>query len=624
MPHSLEEARTAARSHPDKFWGDAAASLHWERQWSSVSPEQAVGPWFSGGVINTCFNALDRHVLSGFGKRNALIAISAMTDERVEYSYAELLLEVQRVAGAMQRSGISYGDRVVIYMPMVAQAVIAMLACARIGAVHSVVFGGFAARELAKRIDDAKPALILTASCGFEPGKTIEYLPLIREATHGRNVPVVVLQRKSAPRELDPKWQDWDDWMVEAPQVDCVSVEADAPLYILYTSGTTGKPKGIVRANAGHAVALLWSMRHVFGVEAGDVFWAASDIGWVVGHSYIVYGPLLAGCTTVLFEGKPVGTPDCETLWRIVEDAQVNVLFTAPTAVRAIRREDADGKRLAMHPMSSLRALFLAGERTDPETLHWIETKLKRPIIDNWWQTELGWPALGRCLGLESEHQAPGSAGWPVPGFEAQVVDNLGQECPPNTLGELVVRVPLPPGACHELWNGGDRYSAHYLERYPGFFASGDMAYLDARGCVFVMGRSDDLINVAGHRLSTGAMEAAVAETPGIVECAVVARRDGLKGQVPVAFAVKADDSATGVQQLENDVVQNVRQTIGAVAALKEVHIVSRLPKTRSGKILRKTLAEILDTGRYETPATIDDPEILQSISRDLAAGGRY
>ncbi len=609
--------------HPENFWRHAAAAIDW-----SISPNKVLDPkrltepsWFADGVLNTCFNAVDRHILAGRGDQPALITSSAMTGETGRLSFTELRDAVAQTAGALIDTGVTKGDRVVIYMPMVGEAIIAMLACARIGAIHSVVFGGFAPEELGKRIHDAAPKLILTASCGLEPGRVIDYVPLVRTAlvkAQASATRVVVLQRPRYEAALPAGWLDWKNWLGAADPADCVPVAASDPLYILYTSGTTGTPKGIVRDNGGHAVALTWSMQHVFDAGPGDVFWAASDIGWVVGHSYIVYGPLLAGCTTLVFEGKPVGTPDAGTFWRNVERFGVRTLFTAPTAIRAIRREDPTGALIDQYDTSTLAALFLAGERTDPETLRWSRERLGVPVIDNWWQTELGWPALAQCQGLAENVATAGSAGRPVPGFAVEVVNNDSQPCSAEETGDVVIRLPLPPGSATALWHDDNGFTKHYLRTHDGFYTTGDNGYIDTDGSVFIMGRTDDLINVAGHRLSTGAMEAAVAAVGDVAECAVVGLADELKGQVPVALVVRSSASTEPNANVERAVIASVREAIGPVAALKRVVFVERLPKTRSGKVLRKTLRALAAGEHVETPPTIEDPGVIDAIRAAL------
>ena len=581
--------------------------------------------WFTGGELNTCYNAVDRHVEAGRGEQLALIFDSAMTGVQRTLTYAELRDTTARFAGALARLGVGKGDRVIIYMPMVPEAVIAMLACARLGAVHSVVFGGFAANELATRIDDAQPRVIVAGSCGLEPGRVVAYKPLLDAAIDlAAHTPdaCVILQRPELEAELTARDHDWAEVIGAAEPHDCVPVAATDPLYILYTSGTTGVPKGILHDNGGHAVALNWSMQAIYGVDTGDVFWAASDVGWVVGHSYICYGPLLRGCTTVMFEGKPVGTPDAGAFWRVIAEYGVKAMFTAPTAIRAIRREDPDGVLLANYDFSNYQTQFVAGERCDPETLEWATEKLKVPVIDHWWQTETAWAIAGNPVGLGAFDIRPGAAGKPMPGWDVQALDEGGQPVAPGDTGAICCRLPLPPGCLPTLWNADDRYREVYLERFPGFYETGDAGYIDADGYVFVMSRTDDVINVAGHRLSTGAIEEALATHPDVAECAVTGIRDGLKGQVPLGFlCLKA-----GVDRTEDVVVKEsigiVRDKIGPVAAFKQAVVVKRLPKTRSGKILRGTLRKIADGEEYRMPATIDDPEILNEITAKLGEIG--
>lgn len=605
-------------------WMREAAAVHWYEP-----PQQMLDDsnppfyrWFPDGVTNAAYNALDYHVANGRGDQPALIVDSPVTGTGRTYSYSEMLDVVARCAGALSARGVGVGDRVLIYMPMIAEAVIGMLACARIGAVHSVVFGGFASNELAVRIDDATPMLILTASCGIEPSRVVEYKPLIDQAlelaTH-QPQGCIMVQREASPAALEPgRDEDWEEIVAAAEPCDCVPVPANHPLYILYTSGTTGQPKGVVRDTGGSIVALKWSMKHVYGVEPGEVFWAASDVGWVVGHSYIVYGPLLHGNTTVLFEGKPVGTPDAGAYWRMIEQYRVSVLFTAPTAFRAIRKEDPRGELLPSYDISSLRALFLAGERCDPDTLHWAQEQLNVPVIDHWWQTETGWPICSNCLGIELLPVVPGSPARPVPGYDVQVLDEAGEPVEGDDIGALVVRSPLPPGTFTTLWNADDRFQDAYFSRYPGYYETGDAGYIDENGYVYVMARTDDVINVAGHRLSTGAMEEVLASHPDVAECAVIGVADELKGQLPVGLLVLSDGVSTAPETIEAAVIASVREQIGPVAAFKRCHIVKRLPKTRSGKILRATMRSIADRREYKVPATIDDPAILDEIGEFL------
>ncbi len=608
-------------------WLAAADLIDW-----SVPPQIALDAhkaplcrWFPDGRLNTCHNALDRHVEAGHGDRPALIFDSAMTGDRRQYTYAELRDEVARVAGMLRGLGVGKGDRVLIYMPLVPEAVMAMLACARLGAVHSVVFGGFAAPELAKRIVDASPVLIVTATCGLEPTRVVEYLPIVSQAQAlaGSDVPKVVLGRPQHEVVLDPASEhDWHTLMDHAAPAAPVGVAATDPLYILYTSGTTGTPKGVVRDNGGHAVALAKSMELVYGARPGDVFWAASDIGWVVGHSYIVYAPLLAGCTTVLYEGKPVGTPDASAFWRIVRDYGVDILFTAPTAIRAIRREDPDGTHIAAAPLASLRALFLAGERADPDTLEWIEQQLGVPVIDHWWQTELGWPAIATCLGLGERETRCGSAGKPVPGFDIAVLGRNGERLPAGESGDVAIATPLPPGCLSTLWANDESFVSTYLTARPGYYTTGDNGFFDTDGFLHIMGRSDDIINVAGHRLSTGAMEQVLAAHPDISECAVVAGADPLKGHRPVGFFVLRSGAQRDETTVAREVVERVRNEIGPVAAFREAVAVPGLPKTRSGKVLRAILRQIVDGQPYTPSATIEDPAMLSDAEAALARAG--
>jgi propionyl-CoA synthetase len=623
-------AETHARSlrDPEGFWGEIAEQIHWERRWTRVldASRAPFYRWFPGGRLNTCFNALDRHVEAGRGAQAALIYDSPMTGQVRSFSFKELRDLVARFAGVLAGQGVRAGDRVVIYMPMVPEAVIAMLACARIGAIHSVVFGGFAARELATRLDDAKPKVIVAASCGLEPGRTVQYKPLLDDAIQlasAKPERCVILQRPQARAELTPKRDiDWEEAMAGAKPADCVPVEATDPLYILYTSGTTGQPKGVVRDNGGHAVALDWTMKAVYGVDPGEVFWAASDVGWVVGHSYIVYAPLLHGCTTILYEGKPVGTPDAGAFWRVIAQHKVAALFTAPTAFRAIKREDPDGREIGKYDLSRFRTLFLAGERSDPDTLRWAEARLKVPVIDHWWQTETGWAIAANCMGIEPLPVKHGSPTKAVPGWDVRVLDADGKPAAPGTIGALVCTLPLPPGTLPTLWNADDRYRKSYLDRFPGFYETADAGMIDEDGYVYVMARTDDIINVAGHRLSTGAMEEVLASHPDVAECAVIGVADSIKGQVPLGFLVLKAGVKRAPAEIESEVVKLVRERIGPVAAFKTATVVKRLPKTRSGKILRGTMQKIADAEEYRMPATIDDPAILDEIRQSLEGVG--
>jgi len=612
---------------PDQFWRDAAALIDWYTE-PSVVLDRSSPPfyrWFTGGILNTCFNAVDRHVRDGRGSQPALIYDSPVTGSQRVLTYQGLRDEVARFAGVLQGLGVAAGDRVVIYMPMVPEAVVAMLACARIGAVHSVVFGGFAAQELAARIEDARPVAVVSASCGIEASRIVEYKPILDRAIGlSQHKPrwCVILQRPQARAPLVAgRDLDWAEQMTAARPVDCVPVAATDPLYILYTSGTTGKPKGVVRDNGGHAVALCWSMQHLYDTRPGEVYWAASDIGWVVGHSYIVYAPLLAGCTTVLYEGKPVGTPDAGAFWRVIEEHKVKALFTAPTAFRVIKKEDPEGRFARGRDLSRLRYLFLAGERLDPETYRWARELLGIPVIDHWWQTETGWAIAANPMGLEPMAAKPGSPTVPMPGFDVHVVGLSGSDVPAGTDGEIVIRLPLPPGCLPTLWGDDQRYIDSYLSHYPGCYLTGDGGHLDADGYLFVMGRTDDVINVAGHRLSTGEMEEVLASHPAVAECAVIGVSDAIKGQVPRGFVVLKSGQNADLGAVRAELIQLVRDQIGPVAALRQVDVVAALPKTRSGKILRKTMRGIADGEDEPVPSTIDDPAALDAL-RPLLHGG--
>jgi len=609
---------------PHAFWAQAAEGIAWDRRWDRVF-DPSLGPygqWFAGGELNTCFNALDRHVQAGRGNQPALIWDSAMTGTIETFTYSQLRDRTARVAGALAALGVAKGDRVVIYMPMIPEAAITMLACARIGAVHSVVFGGFAAAELAKRIEDAEPRVIVCASCGLEPGRVVEYKPMVDaaiELSAHKPASCLVFQRPQATAALT-SGRDHDFAVAEAAATPAapVPVAATDPLYILYTSGTTGKPKGVVRDTGGHAVALHASMKMIYGVEPGDVYWSASDVGWVVGHSYIVYAPLLAGCTSVMYEGKPVGTPDAGAFWRVCAQHGVRVLFTAPTALRAIKQQDPDGKFLQMHDLSKLEALYLAGERCDPPTAIWAAETMKIPVIDHWWQTETGWAITAGFRGLGLFPIKPGSGGRPSPGFDVQALDDDGKLLPRGTAGNLVVRLPMPPGAAPTLWQNEEGYRTAYLADYPGWYRTGDAGVIDADGDIWVMGRTDDIINVAGHRLSTGAMEEVLAAHPAVAECAVVGAYDALKGQAPLGLVVLKAGVNTDEAIIVRELVALVRERIGPVAAFKDARVVKRLPKTRSGKILRASIRRIADGEPAGAPATIDDPSILDEIGAVL------
>jgi propionyl-CoA synthetase len=624
-----EEAFRQSIDDPEGFWGEAAGAVDWYREPARIL-DDANPPfyrWFAGGELNTCHNALDRHVEGGRAEQPALVYDSPVTGTVRRFTYRELLDQVASFAGVLARLGVRKGDRVVVYMPMIPEAVIAMLACARLGAVHSVVFGGFASKELAVRIDDARPRVVVAASCGIEGGRVVEYKPLLDrtlELCEHQPAACVVVQRPQALAELAPGRDfDWETLMAAAEPAGCVPVAATDPLYVLYTSGTTGMPKGVVRDNGGHAVALRWSMENVYDTHPGEVYWAASDVGWVVGHSYIVYGPLLAGCTTILYEGKPVGTPDPGAFWRVIADHGVKTLFTAPTAFRAIKKEDPNGRHLQRYDLSRFRYLFLAGERLDPDTYHWASDLLGRPVIDHWWQTETGWAIAANCAGIERLPVKPGSPTRPVPGWDVQVLDELGNRAGPDQEGAVVVRLPLPPGSLPTLWQADQRYVDAYLTRYPGYYLTGDGGFFDQDGYLYVMGRVDDVINVAGHRLSTGAMEEVLATHPDVAECAVVGAADQLKGQVPVGFVVLKAGVERKPDELREELVRSVREQIGPVASFKEVEIVERLPKTRSGKILRKTMRSIVDGQPYQAPSTIDDPAILDELQHAVRARPR-
>lgn len=630
MTNAFEKAYAHSMSDPEAFWAEAAEGITWTKKWDKVLDDSNVPfyRWFSGGELNTCYNCLDRHIEDGRGDQAALIYDSPVTGgTQRTYSYNELLHEVSHVAGALAAEGVVKGDRVVIYMPMIPEAAIAMLACARLGAIHSVVFGGFASNELAVRIDDAKPKVIMSATCGIEVNRIIEYIPLLNEAIEiAKHKPAacMIIKRPECEGKITAvKHVDWEDASKAATPADCVSVEATHPLYILYTSGTTGQPKGVVRDNGGHAVALKWSMKNIYGVDPGDVYWAASDVGWVVGHSYIVYGPLMHGCTTVMFEGKPVGTPDAGAFWRMISEHQIKVLFTAPTAFRAIRKEDPNADLMKKYDISCLDALFLAGERTDPDTLNWAIDTLKIPVVDHWWQTETGWPIASNCLGLHEYPVKAGSPTKPIPGWDVRVLhEETHEEVPTGDIGAICVKLPMPPSSLLTLWNADDRYKGAYLEDYPGYYKTADAGMFDEDGYVYIMARTDDIINVAGHRLSTGGMEEVLASHPDVAECAVIGVEDQMKGQLPLGFLVLKDGVVGGPEDIVADVVKLVRQKIGPVAAFKQATVVQRLPKTRSGKILRGTMQAIADKKEWKMPATIDDPVILDEITVALESIG--
>ncbi|MDX1605810.1 MAG: propionyl-CoA synthetase [Candidatus Competibacterales bacterium] len=620
----LDELYQRSLADPEGFWGEAAESISWHKRWDKVLDDSRAPfyRWFVGGELNTCYNCIDRHVENGRGDQLALIHDSPVTGSVRRFTYSELRDAVASFAGALAAQGVERGDRVIIYMPMVAEAVIAMLACARIGAIHSVVFGGFAANELSTRIDDAKPTLIVSASCGIEGSRVIPYKPLLDAAIDRAKHKVercIILQRPQVEAPLTPgRDQDWQQAVSAASPADCVPVAATDPLYILYTSGTTGQPKGVVRDNGGHAVALHWSMRHVYNIEPGEVYWAASDVGWVVGHSYIVYAPLLYGCTTVVYEGKPVGTPDPGAFWRVISDHGVCTLFTAPTAFRAIKKEDPRAEHLGRYDLGGLRALFLAGERSDPDTLNWAENMLQVPVIDHWWQTETGWAIAANCLGIEQLPVRHGSPTRAVPGYDVQVLDESGNRVAPGDMGSIVIKLPLPPGCLPTLWGNDERFLNAYLNTFPGYYLTGDAGYQDEDGYLWIMSRIDDVINVAGHRLSTGAMEEVLASHPDVAECAVVGAADQLKGQLPIGLVVLKAGVDRPEDAIIKELIQQVREQIGPVAAFKHAVIVPRLPKTRSGKVLRGTVKKIADHEDFKLPATIDDPAILDEITEAL------
>ena len=624
-----DEVYGAWQADPEGFWAEAAEDVRWIKKWDKVldNPKENFYTWFEGGEMNTCFNAVDRHVEEGRGDQLALIYDSPITGKQKKFTYSELKAKVAKFAGVLRGLGVEKGDRVIIYMPMVPQAVIAILATSRIGAVHSVVFGGFASAELSTRIEDAKPKVIVSGSCGIEPGRIVEYKPLLDAAidmSEHKPETVVMLQREQAEASMiEGRDVDWKDAMDNAePVEECVPVKATDPLYILYTSGTTGEPKGVVHDNGGHLVALRWTMSNIYGVEPGEVYWAASDLGWAVGHSYIVYAPLFQGCTTILFEGKPVGTPDAGVFWRIISEHKVKVLFTAPTAFRAIKKEDPKGELIGKYDLSAFETLFLAGERADPDTLKWAEDMLGVPATDHWWQTETSWPIATNFVGLgllPIKHGSPTKA---VPGYDVQIVDENANEVPDGDSGAIVVKLPLPPGCLPTLWQKDQRYVESYLTEFPGYYQTGDAGYKDEDGYLYIMSRTDDIINVAGHRLSTGQMEEILSAHRDVAECAVIGVADQLKGQLPVGFVVLKSGVNRPEEEIPAELAKMVRDTIGPVAAYKLTMIVDRLPKTRSGKILRGTMRRIADSVEYKMPATIDDPVILEEITEALKKTG--
>jgi propionyl-CoA synthetase len=627
MSGEYERAFRESVSDPERFWGAAAEKVHWYRTCDRVltSEKPPFHRWFEGGIVNSCYNALDYHVENGLKNNIALIYDSPVTKTVKRYTYGELRDLVARCAGGLRQLGVGKGDRVVIYMPMIPEAVIAMLACARIGAIHSVVFGGFAARELATRIEDAKPHVVISASCGIEVNRIIQYQPLLESAIDMcifKPTFCVIVQRPEAPAILrDGRDILWDK-LLDADPVACVPVHATDPLYLLYTSGTTGKPKGVVRDNGGHLVALTWTMKNIYDIRPGEVYWAASDIGWVVGHSYIVYGPLFYGCTTILYEGKSVGTPDAGAFWRVIAEHGVSVLFCAPTAFRAIRKEDPEGEKIRAYDLKTFRMLFLAGERCDPDTLIWAQQQLKIPVIDHWWQTETGWAIGANCVGLELLPVRPGSCTKPVPGFDIRVLDAQGKDVPAGETGNIVVRLPLPPGCFTTLWQNELDFVKTYFSAYPGYYLTSDAGYIDTEGYLWIMGRTDDIINIAGHRLSTGAMEEVLASHPDVAECAVAGVYDPVKGEVPLGFVVLKAGVNKNPDIIRAELIALVRQKIGPIASFKAAAVVNRLPKTRSGKILRGTIKKIADGVSYTVPATIDDPAILDEIKVTLKEMG--
>jgi propionyl-CoA synthetase len=616
------------RSDPERFWMEAAEAVDWTRAPTCAldASHAPIYSWFADGACNTCYNAVDRHVAAGRGDQAAIIHDSPVTGTKHTITFAELQARVASFAGALRAKGIEKGDRVIIYMPMVPEALEAMLACARIGAVHSVVFGGFAAHELAVRIDDCTPKAIIAASCGIEPGRVVHYKPLldgaVAQATHKPDFCVIFQREQAVAALIEGRDVDWHGFQAGVAPAECVPVGGNDPLYILYTSGTTGQPKGVIRANGGHMVALIWTMKNIYNVTAGDVFWAASDVGWVVGHSYICYGPLLAGCTTIVYEGKPVGTPDPGAFWRVIQDHKVRSFFTAPTAIRAVRQKDPAGEFVGKYDLSSLQALYLAGERADPATIEWAADLLKVPVIDHWWQTETGWAIAANPVGIELMDIKLGSPTVAMPGYDVQILDEGGHPMKPGKLGAIAVKLPLPPGTLPTLWNAEDRFKSSYLAHFPGFYETGDAGMIDEDGYLYIMARTDDVINVAGHRLSTGGMEEVLASHPDVAECAVIGVADALKGQLPMGFLVISSGVNRTSAEIVKDCVKLVRDQIGPVAAFKLAVVVDRLPKTRSGKILRATMVKIADGQDFKIPATIDEPAVLDEMKVALAGLG--
>ncbi|MDA8866802.1 propionyl-CoA synthetase [Candidatus Pelagibacter sp.] len=624
MSDKLQKIYDQSINNPEKFWQEASNDIFWFKKPTKIlnKSNPPFYKWFEDGVTNTCYNALDIHIDQGRGKKTALIYDSPITGNKSQFSYEELRSKVSKFAGALKDQGIIKGDRVIIYMPMIPEAVIAMLACARIGAIHSVVFGGFASNELASRIDDSKAKLLVTASCGFEPGRTVEYKPLVDEAVKLANHKIekmILFQRSGHEVKLNaPIEVSWDEVISKASDTDCVEMNSNELAYILYTSGTTGTPKGIVRDIGGHIVALKWTMKNIYNIDSDDIWWSASDIGWIVGHSYIVYAPLFKGCTTVLFEGKPVGTPDAGAFWKIISDYKVKSLFTAPTAFRAIKKEDPEGKYFSKYDLSSFESLFLAGERADPDTIKWAENLLKVPVIDHWWQTETSWAISSNCTGIEMMETKYGSACKAVPGYDVKIIKPDQTLAKPNEMGDIVVKLPLPPGTFPTLWNADQRYKENYMTNYKGYYQTYDAGHIDEDGYIWIMSRTDDIINVAGHRLSTGAIEEVLSEHQSVAECAVLGIADKLKGQLPIGLVVLKSGVDKDNEIISKECIQMVRDKIGPVAAFKVVIVIKRLPKTRSGKILRGTIRKIADNVEYKTPPTIDDPAILTEIKEDL------
>ena len=624
MNQRLSDIYLKSLKEPENFWREIANDIFWFKKPTKIlnKSKSPFYKWFEDGVTNTCYNALDLHINNGLGDKIALIYDSPITGAKSKYTYSQLREKVSKFAWTLRNQEINKGDRVIIYMPMIPEAVIAMLACSRIGAIHSVVFGGFASNELANRIEDSKAKILITASCGFEPGKTIEYKPLVDKAIEiSKHKPnkTILYQRSGHEVELSGKNEiSWDEALNGAIEIDCVEMNANELAYILYTSGTTGTPKGIVRDIGGHIVALKWTMKNIYNIDQNDVWWSASDIGWIVGHSYIVYAPLFKGCTTVLFEGKPVGTPDAGVFWRMISDYKIKSLFTAPTAFRAIKKEDPSGKFFTKYDLTSFKTLFLAGERADPDTLKWAESLLKVPVIDHWWQTETSWAISANCTGIETLKTKYGSACKPVPGYDVQILKSDGKKAKPNEMGDIVVKLPLPPGTFPTLWNADERYKENYMSKYKGYYLTYDAGHIDEDGYVWIMSRTDDIINVAGHRLSTGAIEEVLAEHKDVAECAVLGIADKLKGQLPIGLLTLKAGVTKKHEDISKECVQMIREKVGPVAAFKTAIVIKRLPKTRSGKILRGTIRKIADNEPYKIPATIDDPAILDEIKGDL------